>query len=337
MTQEPSQPAAQPLVASMMQGIHRAQAVHVVARLGIADLLAKGPLTLDELAEASQSRFPELNRIMRFLAGEGIFTQDALGRYELNEAAQLLRSDVPNSLRPMALYLGAPHIWAAWGRLFDSVAFGTVAFEAAHGMQRWAYEAAHPNDYALFQRFQSAAAGRRSPAAYDFSGMTTVVDVGGGAGTMLIGVLEAYPDLCGVLFDVPEVIERARAVVAQAGMTERCELVEGSFFDAVPPGGDAYILSNILHDWPDAECIRILRTCRDAMRIGARLIVVEGVVPSDNAAPSAVRYGDLQMMALTGGMQRTLEEFEALFTPTRFGGARTLHFGSNTIVEATAI
>jgi len=320
----------------MMQGIHRAQAIHVVARLGIADLLVNGPLTAGELVEASQSRFPELNRVMRFLAGEGVFTQDALGRYELNDAAHLLRSDAPNSLRPMALYLGAPYIWAAWGRLFDSVTLGTVAFEAAHGIQRWDYEAAHPHDYALFQRYQSVAAVRRSPAAYDFSGMTSVVDVGGGDGTMLAGVLRAYPDLRGILFDVPEVIGRARTVIAEADMTDRCELVEGSFFETVPAGGEAYILSNILHDWPDAECLRILRTCRKAMSAGARLIVVEAVVPGDSAAPSAVRYGDLQMMALTGGMQRTLEEFEALFTPTGFRGARTLYLGSNTIVEATA-
>jgi hypothetical protein len=337
MTEEPGTPAATPLVTSMMQGIHRAQAVHVVARLGIADLLAHGPLTVDELAEASQARFPELNRVMRFLAGEGVFTQDSLGRYELNEAAQALRSDVPNSLRPMALYLGAPHIWSAWSRLYDSVTRGTVAFEAAHGMQRWDYEAAHPNDYALFQRYQSAAAGRRSPAGYDFTGIETVVDVGGGNGTMLIDVLRANPSLRGVLFDVPEVIGRARAVIAEAGMTARCQLIEGSFFESVPPGGDAYILSNILHDWPDADCFRILHTCRAAMRPGAKLIVVEGVVPSDAAAPSAVRYGDLQMMALTGGMQRTLEEFESLFTPTGFGHTRTLYFGANSIVEAVAV
>src|SRR3954447_2953755 len=180
MTQEPGQAPPQPLVASMLQGIHRAQAVYVVARLGIADLLANGPLTVDELAESAGARFPELNRIMRFLAGEGVFTQDALGRYALNDAADALRSDAPNSLRPMALYLGSQHIWSAWASLFTSVTQGTVAFEAAHGMQRWQYEATHQEHYALFQRYQSASAGRRSPAAYDYTGMQTVVDVGGG-------------------------------------------------------------------------------------------------------------------------------------------------------------
>jgi hypothetical protein len=337
VTQEPAQPAAQPLVASMMQGIHRAQAVYVVARLGIADLLANGPLTVDELAEAAGARFPELNRVMRFLAGEGVFAQDELGRYVLNAAADVLRSDSPNSLRPMALYLGSQHIWSAWGSLFTTVTQGTVAFEAAHGMQRWAYEAAHPSAYALFQTYQSAAAGRRSPASYDFAGVTTVVDVGGGHGTMLIDVLRSNPGLRGVLFDVPEVIALAEKLVADADMAGRIQLVAGSFFEAVPSGGDAYILSNILHDWPDAECLRILQACRAAMQPGARLIVVEGVVPSDTAAPSAVRYGDLQMMALTGGMQRTLEEFELLFSQTGFGRARTLYFGANSIVEAAAV
>jgi hypothetical protein len=321
----------------MLQGIHRAQAVYVVARLGIADLLANGPLTVDELAEAANARFPELNRVMRFLAGEGVFTQDELGRYALNDAAAVLRSDAPNSLRPMALYLGSQHIWSAWSHLIDSVTQGTVAFEAAHGMQRWQYEAAHPNAYALFQTYQSAAAGRRSPAAYDFSGMSTVVDVGGGRGTMLIDVLRSHSGLRGVLFDVPQVIALAETVVADAGMARRLELVAGSFFESVPAGGDAYILSNILHDWPDAECLRILQACRAAMRPGAKLIVVEGVVPSDTAAPSAVRFGDLQMMALTGGMQRTLEEFALLFSQTGFGQARTLYFGANTIIEALAI
>jgi hypothetical protein len=120
-------------------------------------------------------------------------------------------------------------------------------------------------------------------------------------------------------------------------MQDRIELVAGNFFESVPSGGDAYVLSNILHDWPDAECLRILHTVRKAMQPGARLIVVEGVVPADAATPSAVRYGDLQMMALTGGMQRTLAEYEALFQPTGFGHARTLYFGANSIVEARAI
>jgi hypothetical protein len=204
-------------------------------------------------------------------------------------------------------------------------------------MQRWQYEAAHPNAYALFQTYQSAAAGRRSPAAYDFAGVTTVVDVGGGRGTMLIDVLRNHPGTRGVLFDVPQVIALAEKVVADANMDDRLELVAGSFFESVPAGGDAYILSNILHDWPDAECIRILQTCRTAMEPGAKLIVVEGVVPSDTAAPSAVRFGDLQMMALTGGMQRTLEEFEVLFSQTGFGQARTLYIGASSIVEAVAV
>lgn len=337
MSEQPSAPPPQPLVASMLQGIHRAQAVYVVARLGIADLLTNGARTAAELAAATGARERQLNRVMRFLAGEGVFAVETDGRYALNDAAAALLSDAPGSLRPMALYLGAPYIWAAWGRLYDSVATGAVAFEAAHGMQRWAYEALHPDDYALFQSYQSVAARRRSPAAYDFSGMQRVVDVGGGDGTMLVDILRAQPHLTAVLFDVAEVIALARSVVANAGMNERVELVSGSFFEAVPTGGDAYILSNILHDWPDAECLRILPTVRGAMRPGAKLIVVEGVVTASAATPSAVRYGDLQMMALTGGMQRTLAEYEALFRPTGFAQARVLYFGANSIVEATAI
>ena len=338
MNDQPSpDPPPRPLAASMLQGIHCAQAVYVVARLGIADLLADGPMTIAALGEAAGARAPELNRVMRFLAGEGLFAQDAAGRYVLNGAAELLLSDRPDSLRPMALYLGAPYIWNAWGHLYDSVTAGTVAFEAAHGVQRWTYEKEHPEEYALFESYQGVAARRRSPAAYDFSTMRTVVDVGGGNGTMLVDILRAHPGVRGVLFDVPEVIRLAAAVVSDAGMEDRIELVAGSFFASVPAGGDAYVLSNILHDWPDAGCLRILQTCRAAMQPGARLIVVESVVPSHASAASSVRYGDLQMMALTGGMQRTLEEFEALFTPTGFSNARMLQLGAGSIVEAIAV
>jgi hypothetical protein len=332
---QPDVPPA-PLPAVMLQGIHRAQAVCVAARLGIADLLAKGPLTVEALAEAAGARVPELNRLMRFLAGEGLFSHDTEGRYGLNEAAETLRSDAPNSVRPAALYLGSPHIWNAWSNLYASVTEGIVAFEATHGMLRWAYEQAHPEHYALFQKYQSAGAVRRSPAAYDYTGMQTVVDVGGGHGTILIDVLRANPGLRGVLFDVPDVIRAAEPMIAAAGLPDRCKLVAGSFFESVPPGGDAYILANILHDWNDADCLRILRSCRTAMHPGAKLIVAESIVPSEANTPSAVRYGDLQMMALTGGMKRTLEELATLFAQTGFVAARTIQFGANTIVEATA-
>jgi len=337
VTSQPQQPSGPPIppLAQMIYGLFRAQAVCVAARLAIADLLADGSKPADALARSAGADPAALSRLLRFLSSEGVFCQNADGRWELNEAAQTLRSGVPGSVRPMALFYGSSAIWSAWGNLLASVANATTGFEAAHGLPLFPYLEDHPDDAAIFNDFMTSMVSRRTPASgYDYTGTRTVVDIGGGHGATIIDVLQTHPGLRGVLFDLPEVVTGAAPAINAAGQKDRCELVGGSFFDAVPSGGDAYILSNILHDWNDADCVRILRSCREAMRLGSKLVIVELIVPSEPNGPSFAKFVDLQMMAVTGGVQRTLEEFQRLLDATGFGQARVLPPG---LIEAVAV
>jgi hypothetical protein len=318
----------------MIYGLMRAQAICVVAKLAIADLLTSGPRSAGELAHAARANEHALRRLLNYVAGEGVFTRDADGRYSLNDAAQWLRSDVPGSVRPMALSYGSPAIWSAWGNLLHSVTTGGNAFEATHGQPLFPYLDSHPDDAEIFNNFMTSLVARRPRlSSFDYSGVQTVVDVGGGHGATIIDVLTAHPTLRGILFDLPATIEGARDAIAAARIGDRCTFVGGSFFEHLPEGGDIYILSNILHDWTDADCHRILRSCRAAMRPGARLLVAEPIVPEESV-PSLARTIDLQMMVVTGGVQRTLAEFQNLFDATGFGKA---HVAPSSFIEVAAV
>jgi hypothetical protein len=335
MTSPQANPAQTvPLVGTMIYGLIRAQAVCVAARLGIADLLIDGPQSAASLAKAVHGEADAVRRLLNYLAGEGVFTRDADDQYALNDAAEALRSDNPQSVRPMALSYGSPLIWSAWGSLLEAVTGGGSGFEAAHGEPLFPYLAGHPDDATVFNNFMTSLAARRPRlSSLDFAGVSTVVDVGGGHGATIIDILQHHANVRGVLFDTPAVAEGAKGVIASAGLDDRCTVVGGSFFEAVPPDGDAYILSNILHDWNDADCGRILRACRAPMRPGARLIVAELIVPEESV-PSLARTIDLQMLVVTGGVQRTLREFQTLFDTTGFGQARVL---PSTFIEVAAV
>jgi hypothetical protein len=295
------------------------QMLYVAAQLGIADLLADGPKPIEELAAATGTHAPSLYRVLRALASLGIFAQDEGPRFALTPRAALLRTHFPGSLRSMAVYFGSPWDWRAWGHLLEGVRTGQTAFDLVHGVPLFTYLEQHPDEAAVFNQYMVEMPNRHAPvaAAYDFSGMQLVVDVGGGHGASLIALLQSNPALRGLLFDRPQVVADAKDQLETAGVAARCDTLAGDFFTSVPAGGDAYLLSNVLHDWEDERALQILRNCRRAMADHSKLLVVEGVLPQGNE-PSRIKLVDVIMLTLLGGQQRTEAEFRALYARAGF-------------------
>lgn len=291
------------------------QALYVVTTLGIPDLLADGPRSAADLAAASDSHPRALYRVLRMLAAAGVFQEDEEQRFSLTEMGELLRTDAPGSLQPWAAMLARPYIWEAWGALEHSVRTGENAFRHVHGTSIWDYREQHPEEGAIFDRAMTGNTRRSNQAVvgtYDFGRFRTVVDVGGGQGVLLAAILQANPQVGGVLFDQPHVVARATEVLREAGVADRVRIESGSFFEAVPPGADAYALRFIIHDWPDDESVQILRNVRDALPDDGRVLVIENVVPPPNEGLET-KLLDLQMLVAPGGQERTLDEYAALF------------------------
>jgi hypothetical protein len=290
-------------------------AVSAVAELGIPDLLADGPKGAADLARRVGVDEDFLRRVLRYLASEGVLAERDGDSFALTPMSEWLRSDAPGSLRPRAVFVGSDISWTAWGKLLSAVRSGKSALEEAFGENLFEHVTRHPAAAASFNLFmaeQTAASVTALLAAYDFAGIRQLVDVGGGRGALVAGVLAAYPAMSGILFDMPPVVATAARTLAGLGVADRCQTVGGSFFDAVPGGADAYALKYILHDWTDADCVRILQNCREAMAPGGRILVIEHVVPSDGR-PHFSRFMDLTMLALTpGGRERTESELVRL-------------------------
>ncbi|MFO0965330.1 MAG: methyltransferase [Gemmataceae bacterium] len=303
----------QAILMEMISGTWRAQALHVAAYLGIADLLATGPRSAADLARATSTNGDCLHRLLRALASVGVFAEDDSGRFALTPLAEPLRADVPGSIRPALLMMG-PAFYRAWGELLHSIRTGETAFNQVFGKGFFDYLAERPKEAATFDAAMTAIHGAETEPmldAYDFSRFGTLVDMGGGNGSNLLAVLKRHPKLRGVLFDLPHVVDRARANIRAAGLEDRCTAVGGSFFETAPPG-DAYILRHIIHDWDDDRSIAILRSCRRAMNPGAKLLVVESVIPPGNT-PFTAKWLDLNMMVIPGGLERTEAQYRALY------------------------
>ncbi|WP_327585111.1 acetylserotonin O-methyltransferase [Nonomuraea sp. NBC_00507] len=283
-----------------------AQATFVAVRLGVADALEGRRLTCAELAEAVGAHPGALHRLLRLLARVDLVDTDGAGGWGLTPMGALLRHD---ELGPLVALYGEDYFGAAWGGLAHAVRTGEPAFEHVHGMPVFAHLADDPGRAATFNAGMAAGAAffREVPVAYDFSGARTVVDLAGGTGALLGTVLRDTPSARGVLFDVPEVVAAASAHLE--GVLDRCELVGGDLFVSVPAGGDVYLLSRIMHDWDDDRCAMLLRNCARAMRPGAELLIIERVVSADSYLPLAF---DLHMMVMTGGRERTEEEYGTL-------------------------
>ena len=313
----------------MVTGYYVSRAIYVVAKLGIADHLSEGPCRVDDLAAATGTHAPSLKRVLRLLASVGVFTEEADSRFALTPIGACLRAGVPGSMRAAALLFGGV-TQQAWGDLQRSVETGEPAFRRVFGMDSFDYMAQHPDEAANFDAAMADFTKHIATAvvaAYDFSPFRRIVDVGGGNGALLAGILKANPSLAGVLFDLPQVADRAIAPMRELGLADRCEIVGGDFFKAVPGGGDAYLLKHVIHDWNDDRAGEILRTCRRAMGAEAKLLILEGVYPpridqSDESRGAAAN--DVNMLVCTGGRQRSEAEFRNLYEAAGFSLTRIL-------------
>jgi len=305
----------------LMQAAHGfriSQALYVVAKLGIADLLEDGPKTSVELAKRADAHPRALFRVLRVLASLGYFTQDASNRFGLTPKTRPLLSDDPDSVRPMIIFLGEGQ-YEATGELLHTVRTGETSFDHLHGMGHFEFLAQNPEASAVFNA--AMASGLRQTEnpldRYDFSSRHLVVDVGGGRGDQIVSILRTSPRLKGILFDLPQVAADARAYLKASGVTDRCELMTGSAFESIPRGGDVYVMSRVLHDWPDDKAALLLANCRKAISEGGILLIRDSVLPDGDAASQAKQM-DLTMLIMTGGLERSEAEWRTLLRAAGF-------------------
>jgi hypothetical protein len=308
--------------------------LQLVAKLGVADRIATAQfLPVTSLASEVGVLADPLLRILRALASVGIFIVDEGGMIGHSRLSLLLRTDSTPSLRPAARFFAGDPIWNAWGAL-DKAMHGAVPFESVFGVKYFDYLAANPDEGRLCDEVMANALGGwhgAVAAAYNFSNASLIADIGGGNGALLRAILPQYPQTRGVVFDLESVVQ---AIPAEARLDGRISVEPGNFFHDVIPQADIYILSRILHDWPDDQCLRILRNCRSAMAPSARLLVVERVLgPLPTAARAFDYLLDIGVMVLGGGRERTLSEFQTLLDATGFGPAHPFE----TTAEGTSV
>jgi hypothetical protein len=323
----PQQSGTPPGIALYQLGIghYFSRALALAAKLGLADLMKDGPRRAADLAEATGTNAAALNRMMRLLASVGIFEERDAGSFALTPRGELLRSDVPGSMRSSVLLFAGIGIHDAWKELEYCVRTGEPAFRrTSPDGDPFSAIAANPEQAKIFDEAMAAFApvtAAAIAAAYDFSAFARVVDVGGGNGALLIGILGANPKLRGVVFDLPHAAEKARAKIAQAGLGARCDAIGGDFFKEVPGGADAYLIKHVIHDWNDERAAAILASVRRAMPPHAKLLIAEGVYPErivDSEASRGAAANDVNMLVATGGRQRSEAEFSALYTSAGF-------------------
>lgn len=324
----------------IISGFWISRAVYIIAKLGIPDLLKDGPKSSNELAAETSTHAPSLYRVLRALVSVGVLTGNDDGKFGLTPLSETLVTDAPGSVRWFAVSeLGEEH-YPAWGNLMHSVKTGEIAFDNLYGMDVWKFFEQNPENGALFNDSMSgitAATNEAITTLYDFSSFNKLIDVGGGHGGLITGVLKKNPQLKGVVFDAPEVISGTRSKIEAAGLADRCETIGGNFFESVPAGGDAYILKWIIHDWDDEKSIRILRNVREQMSPTSKLILVDSVVP-ESAEPHFSKFIDLNMLVMTGGKERTESEFRQLLGSAGFKLLRVIPTELPTsIIEAQPI
>lgn len=315
MTNIPPQAQLGPMITAYWTS----QAIYAAAKFGIADLLNDGPKSADELASATGTKSELLYRLLRALASVGIFAEEDGKRFSLTPLAEPLRSDVAGSQRSLALMMGDAQ-YRAWGHLADTVQTGDNAYEKIFGKPIFDHLAEQPEKARIFDDAMTGIHGRETGAildAYDFSGINVIADIGGGNGSKVTAILQKHPEMRGILFDLPHVVERARPHIEAVGLSDRCQLVDGDFFQSVPSGADAYVMRHIIHDWDDDKSLTILKNCHTAMSPGNKLLLVESVIPPGND-PFMGKFLDLTMMLIPGGKERTKDEYWDLYDRAGF-------------------
>ena len=320
MADNPTAAAAPPPHAQLVQmGMAHwvSHIVYVAAKLGLADHLAAGAQTAEQLSATTRTDPPSLYRLLRTLASLGIVVEDASHRFALTPLGEALKTGAPGAARPTILTLASDWWMRGFGQLLYSVQTGKPGFEKHLGVPIFDWLAKHPDESSMFSETMIGFHGDEPPAvaaAYDFSGLKTIVDVGGATGNLLCAVLAKNPDARGVLFDLPHVVRDAPALIQSRGrgLADRIRIESGSFFETVPAGGDAYLLSHIIHDWSEPQCLTILGHCRRAMKPGtSRLLLIEMVLPEGNT-PHPGKMLDLMMLVGPGGRERTETEYGEL-------------------------
>ena len=327
------------IIAQMASGYWLSQALFVAAKLGIADRIGAGGKSAEELAFETGSHAPSLYRLLRALASVGVFAEDSQGRFQMTPLAQPLREDAPGSKRAMILMTGGEQ-FRAWGELLHSVQTGKTGFEHVFGQPLFNYLSERPEQAKLFDAAMVSIHGPETAAmldAYDFAGIETLADLGGGNGSVLSAVLEKHGKMRGILYDLPGVADRARERFAATGLADRLQVIGGSFLESVPAGADAYFLRHIIHDWYDAECLKILHAIHRFAPPHAKLLVVESVIPPGNE-PCFGKLLDLAMLVIPGGKERTESEYRELFQQAGFSLQRVIATTAEvSILEAVKI
>jgi O-methyltransferase domain/Dimerisation domain len=327
---------APPVLFQMATAYWTSQAIYVAAKLGIADLLANGPQSCAALAAATRSDSESLFRLMRALASAGVLSQAGKDQFALSRLAEPLRSDVPGSLREIVITIGEIH-YQACGELLHSVRTGSPAFNQVFGASLFDYLQQNADACDAFDRGMTNVASLLAHAillAYDFSGISSIIDVGGGEGELLRRILALNPKMTGIVFDLPNAIQSM--MCAQSDRT-RCSYVAGNFFESVPEGADAYLMCSVVHDWDDGRAVTVLRKCRKAMASNGRVLIVDMIVPETESA-SFSKLLDLNMMVMTGGRERTKAEFSALLNAADYRLTRIIPtMAPQSIIEAVPL
>ena len=313
-------PPAHVQLIQMGTGYWVSRIVYAAAKLGLADRLAKGPMSADQLAGPTGAHAPSLHRLMRTLAGLGVLSEDADHRFSLTPLGEALKADAPGSARATILALAGDWWWQGWEPFLHCLETGQTGMHKVFGMSIFEYLARHAEEASYFNQAMVGFHGDEPPAvaaAYDFSAFHTVVDVGGGTGNLLTVILQRHPRVSGVLADLPHVVREALALIEARGLADRVRVESTDFFKSVPAGGDAYLLSHVLHDWTEDQCLAILGNCRNAMKSDGRLLIVETVLPAGDT-PHPGKLLDIAMLVIPGGQERTEEEYGTLLAKAGF-------------------
>lgn len=304
----------------LIQGSVVTQAIYAAARLSIADILSEGPLTAAEIAKRAGANEEAVYRLLRLLSGYSVFAEGEDGRFGLTPMASALRDEAPDSMRGIALLMGHPLLWEDWGYLLSSVRTGQPSMPTLRGMGAFEFLMSNPEYGAAFmQGMASLSAPETDPvvAAYDFSPFRTIVDVGGGRGALLAGILDRASGSTGILFDQPHATADAADVLKAAGVADRCTIENGSYFETVPAGGDAYLLKHTLHDFSEQQIRAVLKNVRNAISTGGALFVIEYVLPGGNTRHIG-NIIDMWLMLLLGAKERTSQQYAELLASEGF-------------------
>jgi precorrin-6B methylase 2 len=342
----PRQPNLPPgfVLYQLATGHYISHALALIVKLGIPDHIRDEACSAEDLAAATSTQAHALRRVLRLLVSVGIFAEDSGGGFTLTELGQLLRNDIAGSMRAFVGLFAGELVQGDWAQLEYCVRTGNPAFWKDRPGSN-AFAAMAERDPELAADFDAAMAANAPTtaaavaAAYDFSSVEHIIDVGGGNGAILTGLVQAFPHLRGTVFDLPASAERAKANLQAGGMEKQIDVSSGSFFDAVPAGADIYLMKHIIHDWNDEDATKILKVCRAAMSDSARLLIVEGLYPEQidqSLAARSATANDVNMLVCAGGRQRREAEFQTLFAGAGLALRRVVPTSANvSVIEAT--